>query len=193
MNAKIKEQVALLRTGGKPHRVMMITGEPGRGKSFMAKVIERWAVMNNRPFFHNEFDGKIYVKPDYDGPARKYIRVELVRTYKTSDAFNSLSHLFSMETGFGEMMEAASKRLANLITAKLLIIDDLGNERNPPPTFEPGLASLVEQRWDEQRPTWVITNLTAAQIGDRYGDRNLSRIYNAAKIIPFTGRDRRGS
>lgn len=174
MNPKILEQVKALRDGGSPAAVVIISGSPGRGKSFTTRVIRRWARLR-------------------DTKLQKWIWIEVIRPYKMADHDNSLVHLFSSEAAYGEKADAAQKRLASLLACHLLIIDDLGNERNPPPTFEPGLASLFEQRWDANRPTWVITNLEPDEIKNRYGDRNFSRIWVAAKVVPFTGRDRRAA
>ena len=176
MNQTMIEQLALIRCGAKFHRVMLITGKAGRGKSFMSRAVKRWADFGMR---------------SYLAGGDKPVSVELVRTYIAGEPFNSLCSLFSTEAGFGDSTERATERICELIRTRLLIIDDLGNEKNPPPTFEPGLASVIEQRWDKHRPTWVITNLTQDQMQQRYGDRLFSRIWNAAKIVPVTGRDRR--
>lgn len=166
MNAKIKEQIALMKSGGRPHRVMLITGEPGRGKTFAARAVKRWSMLE------------------------KKIWVEIARPYETANP-DSLINLFVLEAMGGEDGHTAKEILSLFIRCDLLIIDDLGNERNPPPTFEPGISSLMEQRYELKRPTWVISNFRPDMVRDKYGDRIYSRIYSAAKIIPFTGRDRR--
>jgi len=96
-----------------------------------------------------------------------------------------------MSAAFGESADVARVALQNLIAADLLIIDDIGNEKNPPPTFEPGLSSLIDQRQEKKRFTLFITNIQRGDVAARYGDRIYSRMINASFPIKMMGKDRR--
>lgn len=75
-----------------------------------------------------------------------------------------------------------------------LCLDDLGAERT---TAEYGakdevLKSVIAHRAERQRArTHITTNLDAAQIRDRYGDRTLSRILGMCVPHRLSGSDRR--
>lgn len=179
--------------------MVLISGGVGRGKTFTARVVTRWAHAREAaarvarcPVCANERQvkrGNGYGACECT--CRRPFTVEHVFAYRVGDAARSLLTLFTLVDGFDDRADAARGRLADLLGCSLLIIDDLGSERNPPPTFESALASLVEQRAEVCMPTWVITNNSPEEIAARYGARNYSRIVNAAEPITITGRDRR--
>lgn len=123
--------------------------------------------------------------------SRRLLKIEHVRAFRIGDPAHSLLTIFTLAEGFDDRADAARKRIADMLGADLLIIDDLGSERNPPPTFEPALSSLVEQRTEARKPTWIITNITGDEIENRYKARAHSRIVGPAETILLTGRDRR--
>lgn len=148
--------------------VVVLQGMPGTGKTFAARAVMRWARRTSPAMF-----------PAY------------IQSFRVGDRENSMLALFADEASYDERGDTARKRIGNMIDADLLIIDDLGNERNPPATFEAGLASLLDQRKEKKRPTWIITNETRDDLLGKYGARNFSRIVNAAEVVKITGRDRR--
>lgn len=199
MNARIKSLVKSAMAGRPEIPVAIIAGHPGVGKTFTARVLARWAQMREAvakrarcPICDNE---RIMKRGNGYGPCdcmrRKPFTVEHVRAFKLGDARNSLLTIFTNEGGFDERGDAARIRIGELIGCAVLIIDDLGSERNPPPTFEPALSSLVEQRTEAGKLTLIITNIGGNDLRDRYGARNYSRIVNAAEVIPMHGEDRR--
>lgn len=72
----------------------------------------------------------------------------------------------------------------------LLIIDDLGTERTTAWTEEQ-LHRLLDQRGRERRRTIVTTNLTSAQVEERYDSRIADRLLDEALPLKFEGRTRR--
>lgn len=72
----------------------------------------------------------------------------------------------------------------------LLVIDDLGKERETEWTLEQ-LHMLIDARWRDGKRTVVDTNLPGDQVVARYGSAIASRLSDDAKIIEFTGPSRR--
>jgi len=76
-------------------------------------------------------------------------------------------------------------------TIDWLIIDDLGQERPTEWTREL-IYTIVSRRYNAQRPTIVTTNLTPAEIADRYGDPVASRLFgDGALVLALGGKDNR--
>jgi len=74
----------------------------------------------------------------------------------------------------------------------LLIIDDLGAE----PTIKNGddlLYTVINERYANNKPILITTNLAKDQVSVRYEDRIFGRIYDKAKsaVIIFNGKDLR--
>ena len=75
-----------------------------------------------------------------------------------------------------------------LITCDLLILDDLGAEFTTQfVTAE--LNSIIGERLQTRRPTIINTNLSLAELQDKYSRRIVSRIAGEYVILKFTGRD----
>jgi hypothetical protein len=77
--------------------------------------------------------------------------------------------------GAGEAPEVA---LA--LAAALLVVDDLGCERN---TALNAVPDVISERAYVGRPTWVTTWMTAGQVSQRYGDGIARRLYEAARTV----------
>ena len=75
------------------------------------------------------------------------------------------------------------------MTTRLLLLDDLGSERNiatnavPDVIFARALAGL---------PTWVTTWMTAAAVAQRYGDGVARRLHEAGQVTAIVCGDARG-
>lgn len=170
MNQRIKELARMARSRDpKQPLIALIVGHAGTGKTFHMEVVMRWA--------------RQVVAP--------YLFASYICTFLLGNMEQSLIGLISNESSYDERGDKARERIGSLITSQLLIIDDLGNERNPPPSFEAGLSSLIDQRTKARRPTWIVTNESFEGIQQRYGARNFSRIVNAAEVIKISGKDRR--
>lgn len=76
-----------------------------------------------------------------------------------------------------------------------LVLDDLGAEALIPNVTVPALTALVDSRLSENRPTVYITNLSPAELMDRYGERVSSRIEEkrSTTVIRFRGNSLRDS
>lgn len=80
--------------------------------------------------------------------------------------------------------------LARWREADLFAIDDLGARTVNDWTAD-AIAELIDQRWQQRRPTLIATNLTPGEIRGVLGDRAASRLGDAATVAQFTGADRR--
>lgn len=60
----------------------------------------------------------------------------------------------------------------------LLVIDDLGLERDPL-----DLIDILHDRYDGMRPTWVTTGLSVAGLEARYGDAVVRRLTEGAAVV----------
>ena len=87
---------------------------------------------------------------------------------------------------FGKAANPEYKEIA--YGCELLIIDDLGAEFGNSFT-QAAVYNLVNIRRIEHRPTIINTNLTFKEIGQRYGQRVLSRLANDYQVIVFEGKD----
>ena len=81
---------------------------------------------------------------------------------------------------------------ADFFNSDLLIIDDLGAE----PTIKNSdemLYTVINERYSNNLPLLITTNLSKDQVANRYDDRILGRIYDKARtaIIVFNGKDLR--
>lgn len=70
----------------------------------------------------------------------------------------------------------------------LLVLDDLGAEFSTSFSIA-ALQNLINTRLVENRPTIISTNLDTQQLGDRYGERVVSRLLCAYQPYPFCGED----
>lgn len=86
--------------------------------------------------------------------------------------------------------EEPAKVLADLLSCDLLILDDLGRE-NATSWAQEQVHHVLDVRLREERRTVITTNLTAADMGDRYGFPLLDRVQDGAVIVKVTGVSRR--
>lgn len=102
---------------------------------------------------------------------------------------------------FNEMFDARDRQglIAELVAADLLIIDDLGAERETETSVEQ-MFNLVDARYEIKRPLIVTTNMTLAEIERVHetGDVRRARIYDrvlemCSERIAFDGVSRRGA
>ena len=82
---------------------------------------------------------------------------------------------------------------SNLIDAKLLLIDDLGTEPMMRNITIEYLFTLLNERIAAKRHTVIATNLTPAQLKERYGERVASRLLDRSlcAAVQLKGKDLR--
>ncbi|MGI6151647.1 MAG: ATP-binding protein [Christensenellales bacterium] len=92
-----------------------------------------------------------------------------------------------------ERIRGGANENAALFDAELLLIDDLGAEPANSTVSADSLFALFDHRTTEGRFTCVASNLTPAQISQRYGPRIISRLMDAScsKVLSLSGKDLR--
>jgi DNA replication protein DnaC len=80
--------------------------------------------------------------------------------------------------------------MAQFALAPVLILDDLGMER-PTEWVAEQLYRLAHERSHNGRPTIITSNLTGAQIKERYDVRTVQRLFGGARLIQIAGESRR--
>lgn len=95
-----------------------------------------------------------------------------------------------------EARDAISQRRAmtdiiNVITSEAgLAIDDLGAE-NHTDFAQEILYAVINKVYERETKLIVATNLTPEQIGEKYGDRIISRLAEMCVFVELKGEDRR--
>lgn len=84
--------------------------------------------------------------------------------------------------------DGEQRYLSMVMETDLLILDDLGTEYLNQFTST-AFYNLVNTRLLQNKPTIISTNLLPAEIGKRYSDRLVSRLFGSYKTMNFLGKD----
>lgn len=92
----------------------------------------------------------------------------------------------------GEKSE--SQILSSLISPSLLILDEIGVSKEKPSDFElTTLFAIINGRYEELRPTVIVSNLDAKALASAIGERCADRLREGGVIvIPFEWESQRG-
>ncbi len=87
----------------------------------------------------------------------------------------------------------ANEELPTFTEPDFLIIDDLGTEPLIPNVTVSQLFAVLNERIDMRRPTGIATNLSPADLSERYGERIVSRLLSpmSFSVIHLEGGDLR--
>lgn len=112
--------------------------------------------------------------------------------YKASE----LQTLYNAQfRGTPDMQEKASLRYYKikklLMTAELLVLDDIGIRQKITDAFENELTEVIDARDSNVLMTIYTSNLPIEKLADTLGDRIASRIEGMTEAIAFTGKDHR--
>lgn len=80
--------------------------------------------------------------------------------------------------------------LAEYANSDLLILDDLGAEK-PTEWVTQTLYLLINRRYGSEKRTIITSNLGLSELGNRLGDRIVSRVAGMCQVVELTGKDRR--
>ncbi len=90
-------------------------------------------------------------------------------------------------------MDAPGTDFESLLSCPILLIDDLGCEPMLKNITQEYLFVLINERIAKKKPTVIATNMTPAQLKERYGERIMSRICDTSVCdsVRLMGRDLR--
>ncbi|WP_338576278.1 ATP-binding protein [Pseudomonas canadensis] len=90
--------------------------------------------------------------------------------------------------------QSESQILSSLISPSLLILDEIGVSKEKPSDFElTTLFAIINGRYEEQRPTVIVSNLDAKALPNAMGERCADRLREGGVIvIPFEWESQRG-
>lgn len=90
-------------------------------------------------------------------------------------------------------MDAPGTDFESLLSCPILLIDDLGCEPMLKNITQEYLFVLINERITKKMPTVIATNMTPAQLKERYGERIMSRICDTSVCdsVRLMGRDLR--
>ncbi|MBI2818566.1 MAG: ATP-binding protein [Acidobacteria bacterium] len=140
-----------------------------------------------------KYRGLLIVGPTETGKTR--LLATLTREYvvKRSEVrFHLARQLFRRiwNTYRDDSRETEQDVIEDLTNTDFLAIDDLSNEGRTTEAVIGALHEIVSVRLGNYMPTAISTNLTPAQITERYGDAIASRLGSYARIV-LAGEDRR--
>ncbi|WP_247269559.1 ATP-binding protein [Pseudomonas sp. YL2] len=90
--------------------------------------------------------------------------------------------------------QTESQILSSLISPSLLILDEIGVSKEKPSDFElTTLFAIINGRYEEMRPTIIVSNLSAKALPEAIGDRCVDRLREGGVIVlPFEWESQRG-
>ncbi|MEO6678753.1 MAG: ATP-binding protein [Pseudomonas sp.] len=90
--------------------------------------------------------------------------------------------------------QSESQILSSLISPSLLILDEIGVSKEKPSDFElTTLFAIINGRYEELRPTVIVSNLDAKALASAIGERCADRLREGGVIvIPFEWESQRG-
>lgn len=90
--------------------------------------------------------------------------------------------------------QSESQILSSLIRPSLLILDEIGVSKEKPSDFElTTLFTIINGRYEELRPTVIVSNLGAKDLASAIGERCADRLREGGVIvIPFEWESQRG-
>ena len=108
-----------------------------------------------------------------------------------SVVYDTAMHVFERfeQQKFGrEEGEAVSSDVSRILTADLLILDDLGTEMTTA-FVQSALYQIINTRLLEKKSTIISTNLSPAQLAQRYTLQIASRLEGEYEMLPSVGED----
>ncbi|PVZ19946.1 MULTISPECIES: ATP-binding protein [unclassified Pseudomonas] len=121
---------------------------------------------------------------------------ELMHTTSKTAVYRTFgSVLQAIRSSYGQGAEQTEVDiLRSLISPDLLVLDELGVSKEQPSDFEmTTLFAIINGRYEQMRPTVVISNLGASDLPKAIGDRCMDRLReNGGFVVPFEWESQRG-
>lgn len=143
-----------------------LMGRPGTGKTFMAASVGN--ALLDRGIF--------------------------VLYLTSSEFFDQMLGYRRLEAAYApdpERQEQSRAAYTNICEAELLILDDLGTEAGQMEERQANLLGVLNERYQNGRPTMVSSNLSLKELQEMYDERLMSRLLGRFKILHFYGNDLR--
>jgi DNA replication protein DnaC len=152
---------------------------------FARWYVEQYSRENNR--------GLLLIGPCGVGKTHLAIGIlkELLHREYSGLYFNIIALLDAIKASYDRDLKATQGiNLEIDLDADVLIIDDLGAEKMSAWVAD-RLYAIINQRYERNRTLILTTNLDYARLGDRVGQRIISRIYEMCILHPCKGEDYR--
>lgn len=101
---------------------------------------------------------------------------------------SAVNYLMQIEKEHFGRDDSGRDTLQSLLTADLLILDDLGVEYDTP-FYTSTIYNIINTRLNRSLPTIVSTNLNHEGIQKKYDDRIVSRLFAIYQCLEFVGTD----
>jgi DNA replication protein DnaC len=136
----------------------------------------------------------------------EYLIARVIQQSKGGNVINSNPALFykaselqtlynSQFRGTFDMQEKASVRYYKvkrlLMTAELVVFDDIGIRQKITDAFENELTEIIDARDSKVLPTIYTSNLPIEKLGETLGERIASRLEGMTEQVAFKGKDHR--
>ena len=101
---------------------------------------------------------------------------------------SAVNYLMQIEKEHFGRDDSGRDTLQSLLTADLLILDDLGAEYDTP-FYTSTIYNIINTRLNRSLPTIISTNLNHEGIQKKYDDRIVSRLFAIYQCLEFVGTD----
>ena len=122
-------------------------------------------------------------KTHLSGAIAKYV----IENYHVPVIFRSYSEMLDK---IKQNFDGDRKEIDRLCDTPLLIIDDLGQEKQTEWNHEV-LFRIINSRYETNSPVVVTTNLSVIELRENVGEAVFSRLYEMTDKVKITGRDYR--
>jgi hypothetical protein len=168
----VGRSIRLMQSGEVPPAGFGISGPTGCGKSFalasiLRDMVERRLLGRVRTFGRKAFNDAWLAWVSWPEAATKFRRMAA--------------------RGDGAL-DDVEREVSAMAQVPVLVLDDLGVERFRGADYSDDwlasqLDALIDERYNEMRPTWYTTNLAAAEFAERYGARMTSRLVSENPLV----------
>jgi len=178
------------------------------GKTFegyVATTAEQHKALNTCRRYSSEFSqiaesGRCLLLLGKPGTGKTHLSVAIANEIMSRSSATAVyrtvgSVLQSIRASYDRTCEQSeSQILSSLISPSLLILDEIGVSKEKPSDFElTTLFAIINGRYEEQRPTVIVSNLDAKALPAAIGERCADRLREGGVIvIPFEWESQRG-
>lgn len=121
---------------------------------------------------------------------------EIMRTTTATAAYRTVGALLQSIRGTYDRTNDQSEAqiIESMVQPSLLILDEIGVTKQQPSDFElTTLFAVINGRYEQQKPTVIISNLEAEQLATAIGDRCVDRLREGGGIaVKFDWESQRG-